>query len=732
MATPTAMVQKMKISDITTMKSAVAPALPVSAHRLLLTGLLLGAPPALADNLWDLPLEELVNVRVTSIASGTDTPVDKAAAITTVITAKDIAAMGATDIDQALETVPGLHVGRGDQIAAPKYYIRGITSGYNAQALVLINGIPISSLFTGNRSNVWAGMPIKAVQRIEVIRGPGSALYGADAFSGVINIITKTGQDIRDANGGNDDPHGVVGARMGSFDTRSLWLEHGGSYGGYDIGLTVEAETTAGWDATVKADQQTAWDAVFGAPPISLAPGPIYMGKDMLDARMDIAHDYSRFRAGFQGRYNLGTGLGTAQTLDPRGELLSQRYNADYTYSRQDLSPDWELEARTTYYRGTMQVTEDMYLFPEGAFGGAFPDGFIGNPEFKEENARFDLSGLYKGWEQHHVRLGAGFYWGDMYEVTETKNFDLALAPRPGGLEDVSDTAETFLPEEQRTSGHAFVQDEWKMADQWLLTSGVRYDHYSDFGKSINPRMALVWATNEKMTTKLLYGSAFRAPAFVESAATSNPVALGNEDINPEKIDTYELAFSHNVASHLMYTANVFHYQIEDMIDFVAIGGGVKQAQNVGRRKGRGVELEVEYALLPALRLLTNASFQRSIDKNSGADVGEAPNQEAYGRSEWDFAPFWRLDTQVTWVGKQKRAVGDARPALDDYTVVDLTLRRKQLWSALSVALSVRNLLDEDVREPSPGPIAPLTVPHFPYDLPMPGRSVYGELSYSF
>lgn len=691
--------------------------------------------PVFADNLWDLSLEELGKVRITTIASGTETPLDKAAAIATVITADDIAAMGATDIDQALETVPGLHVGRGDQIAAPKFYIRGITSSYNAQTLVLINGIPITSLFTGNRSNVWSGMPVKSVARIEVIRGPGSALYGADAFSGVINIITKTGQDIRDSNGGNDQPHTIAGARAGSFDTQSVWMEHGGRYGGFDVGLTLEAETTNGWKALVQADQQTALDTVYGAggaPAVSLAPGPINMGKDMLDARLDVVHGHSRFRSGFQGRYHLGTGLGTAQTLDPQGELLSQRVNADYTYTRNDLTPDWGLEARSSYYRGTMQVTEDMVLFPKGAFGGAFPNGFIGNPEFKEENARFDLSGLYKGWDTHRVRLGTGFYWGDMYEVTEAKNFTVAFNPRPGGLEDVSDTAETFLPEAQRTNTYAFIQDEWKLADKWQLTTGVRYDHYSDFGDSTNPRLALVWATNDKMTTRLLYGSAFRAPALVESAAASNPVALGNPNLNPEKIDTYELAFSHHAAADLLYTANLFYYQIKDMINFVPGGGGVTQAQNVGRRTGKGIELEMDYTVIPDLRLLMNYSYQKSTDQNTKADVGEAPGQDAYGRSEWTFAPFWRLDTQVTWIGKQKRAAGDARPALDAYTTVDITLRRKQLWNSLSVALSVRNLLDEDVREPSPGPIAPLTVPHFPQDLPMAGRSVYGEISYSF
>ncbi len=707
-----------------------APIFPRRLLPALAVGLIAASRDAAADSLWDLPLEELGKVRITAIASGTDTPLDKAAAIATVITADDIAAMGVTDIDQALETVPGLHVGRGDQIAAPKFYMRGITSGFNAQTLVLINGIPITSLFTGNRSNVWAGMPVKVVQRIEVIRGPGSALYGADAFSGVINIITKTGQDIRDSNGGLDAPHTVAGARAGSFNTRALWLEHGGVYGGFDVGLMLEAETTDGWDALVRADQQTAWDQVFGTA-ISLAPGPINMGKDTLESRLDISRGHSRFRAGFQGRYHLETGLGTAQTLDPRGELLSQRVNADYSWTRGDLSPDWGLEARASYYRGTMQVTEDMILFPPGAFGGAFPDGFIGNPEFKEENARLDLSATFKGWERHRVRLGAGFYWGDMFEVTEAKNFTVALAPRPGGLEDVSDTAETFLPEAQRTNSHVFLQDEWKLDPAWQLTSGIRYDHYSDVGNSVNPRMALVWAATDRITTKLLYGSAFRAPALVESAAASNPVALGNPDLKPEKIDTYELALSHHVASDLLYTANVFYYQIDDMIDFVP-NGVVKQAQNVGRRKGKGFELEMDYTVMPDLRLLLNYSYQQSIDKNSGADVGEAPNREFYGRGEWTLAPFWRLDTQLTWVGKQKRAAGDNREALRDYATLDLTLRKKEVWNHLSLALSVRNLFDADVREPSPGPIAPLTVPHFPDDLPMAGRSVYGEVSYSF
>jgi outer membrane cobalamin receptor len=111
---------------------------------------------------------------------------------------------------------------------------------------MLINGIPVTSLVFGNRGNVWAGMPIKSIARVEVIRGPGSALYGADAFSGVINIITKKYDDLRGTQ---------TGVRAGSFGTQAAWLTHGGSYHGVNIGFTLEAETTDGWKKIVEQDR---------------------------------------------------------------------------------------------------------------------------------------------------------------------------------------------------------------------------------------------------------------------------------------------------------------------------------------------------------------------------------------------------------------------------------------------------------------------------------------------
>ncbi|UZE98002.1 TonB-dependent receptor [Alkalimarinus alittae] len=446
----------------------------------------------------------------------------------------------------------------------------------------------------------------------------------------------------------------------------------------------------------------------------------------MIDSRLDIAYDNSRLRVGFQGRSNVGSGPGIAQALDPNGRFGSDRFNADYTHTLEDLTPNWGIESRVSYYRGTLDVEENILLFPSGAFGGAYPDGFIGNPETKEENARFDFSSVYRGFNSHIVRLGTGAYWGDVFEVTESKNFYPNGLPRPG-IEDVSDTAEVFLPEKDRTSYYIFAQDEWQLADNWQLTSGIRYDHYSDFGDTTNPRLALVWATTDSITTKLLYGRAFRAPSVAELYITSNPIAKGNPELDPETIDTYEFAFSQQLSSQLRYSANIFYYQIDDYITFINDGPNTAQAQNAGKRTGYGTELEVDYEPINTLRLLANYAYQKSEDDKTNTDVGDAPNHQIYGRSEWEFITHWHFDAQINWVGEQKRAFGDSRKPVDDYTTVDLTLRKKKVWNSLELAFSIRNAFDESVYEASAGPVAGI-----PGDFPMAGRSIYGEASYTF
>ncbi len=129
-----------------------------------------------------------------SLAVGYEQPISEAPAVATVITAKDIEALGATRIEEVLATVTGLHISK-NRAHDSIYVIRSIASEVNPHVLVMINGAPIGDAVQGGRPLGWT-LSVQNISRIEIVRGPGSALYGADAFAGTINIITKTAQEI--------------------------------------------------------------------------------------------------------------------------------------------------------------------------------------------------------------------------------------------------------------------------------------------------------------------------------------------------------------------------------------------------------------------------------------------------------------------------------------------------------------------------------------------------------
>ncbi|WP_275705707.1 TonB-dependent receptor plug domain-containing protein [Marinobacter iranensis] len=705
------------------LSSLTKPSLPFAVAKVCISAgcITFASTVSAADeSLWDIPLEELSQIRVVSIASGTETPLDKAAAVTSVISAEDIAAMGATDLDQVLETVPGLHVNHSDQGFSPKYVFRGITSSNNAQALLLINGIPTTTMMYGNRGNAWGGMPVKAIERIEVIRGPGSALYGADAYSGVINITTKGPQSIDDQ---------TVGGRLGSNDTRGGWLESGHQVGDLGLSMVLEYQTTDGWDDTIERDAQTSFDETFNTS-ASLAPGPVNTEMDQLDARFEMGTEQWTLRAGVQDRSNLGTGPGLAQALDPKGQYSSRRVNLDYSYRWPDLTEGLDVETRVSYFNITQEPENDIVLYPPGAFDGDFPDGLIGSPGYKENQIRLDLSAVYRGLKNHRIHTGFGTLWADLYEVTERKNFNPDFSPK-GSVVDVSDDPdEVWMPEEDRTNYYMFVQDEWKLAQNWQLVSGVRFDDYSDFGSTINPRAALIWATTDTITTKLLYGRAFRAPSLNELYVSNNPVFTGNDELDAETIDTYEIGVSHQVTPRALYALNLFYYEIDDLINAVPISGLIAtEYRNAGQRTGHGGELELAYQVSDDLSLKANYAYQTAKDERTGQPVGDAPNHQIYARADWSVSPHWLFSSQVNWVGEQKRTAADQREPVPDSTTVDMTLRTQGLWQGLDLSLSVKNIFNEDVRDPSP--FAEPTPP-IPNDFPMPGRRLVGELYYSF
>lgn len=645
-----------------------------------------------------------------SIASGSRQPIARAPSVASVVTAEDIAAIGAADLDEVLETVPGLHVSRSPIGYNPIYTIRGIHTQYNPQVLMLVNGIPITSAYTGNRSQIWSGMPVENIARIEVIRGPGSALYGADAFSGVINIITRTAADLDGTE---------LGLRAGSFNSRDAWVQHGGAWGGFDVAAYLRAGASDGQRQIIAAD------ALSGTPFPSLAPGPVNLGRDAIDGRLDLARDKWRLRAGYQRRDNVKSGAGVASALDPVGSNYGERVSTDLTWQDTNFAPDLDVTAQASYLHITEQ--SDLTLYPPGFPG--FPTGVIGNPYQWERHLRFNLAAAYSGIQSHKLRFGAGTQDDDLYRTRETKNF--TLVPVPGGffpaplgaLVDVTATAPFLRPHSRRVN-HVYVQDEWAFTRDWYLTAGVRHDQYSDFGGTTNPRLALVWETAYNLTSKLLYGRAFRPPSFSELYIINNPVGLGNPNLKPETNESVELAFAWQPATTVQTNLNLFRYRMKDILRFVQNPDNSFTAQNAGRQNGQGFEVELVWEAGQNLRLSGNYAQQHSVDAATSRDAGNAPRHHFYARADWSFMPGWAADTQLNYVAGREREPGDARPAIADYHTVDLTLRSHKQSSDWDFAFTVRNLFDADAREPSPAPGL------IPNDLPLAPREWRFELRY--
>lgn len=656
-----------------------------------------------------------------SIATGNLQALRRAPAVASVVTAADIAAMGATDLDQILESVAGIHVNRTPNSYSPLYVVRGIVSSQGPQILMLQNGVPITTAYVGNKGNIWGNFPVEHIARIEIIRGPGSALYGADALSGVINIITK---------GASETVGTEIGARAGSFSTYDGWVQHGGKVGDVDVAAYLRVGSTDGFHRTIEADAQTRNDTLFKTD-ASLAPGQLNTQVKSIDANLDLVYNQWRARFGYKKRYDMGTGAGIASALDPVGRQQGERTTGSLSWAEPQVTQDLGLGANLSTQFYSQEMPTLYRLLPPGLVlpTGVFPNGMIAAPETWERSVRLSAYADYSGLLGHHLRVGVGHDDINLYRTREYRNFNYTANGTPIPLPSVIETTYTtpFLRPQRRKIDYIYLQDEWNFAADWNLTTGVRHDQYSDFGGTTNPRMALVWDASFDLTAKLLYGRAFRAPAFTESYGITNPVALGNPNLKPERNATTELSFAWQARTDATVNLTFYRYDMKNIIRTVpnALAGTGATYANAGKQKGNGVELESSWVVTRDVHLSGNYAWQRSTDEATNTDAGYAPRHHLYGRAEWAFASGYQSSAQVNWVAGRKRALGDLRPALHDYTTLDLTIGTRNGRNQWNFSAALRNVFNTDVREPSPAPGLSL-----PYDLPMAPRALSVQASY--
>ena len=686
------------------------------------------------DDFYSMSPGELAELSV-SIATGTAKPVFRSAAVTSVVTAAQIKTMGATELHEVLETIPGLHVSIQPVTYDYIYTMRGIRNGTNSQVLVLLDGTRFSVPFQG-RSVTGLELPVENIQQVEVIRGPGSAMYGADAFAGVINIITKKAKDIDGT---------VIGGRVGNWDTQSVWAQHGSHWVGWDVAASLQYHHTNGDDKRIiNVDSQSQIDSnPLISTNVSLAPGAMQTQFESWNAHLNLQRKH--WDIGFWA-FNAESGIrgGAAGALDLQGKGNAEQYMGSIKFSTEDWFEDWEFLAHASYlytdFQTNLQVFPENTLLPIGADGNInfttptgltlFTQGVKDKLGRTQQVPSLEISGIYNGFKDHRVRFQTGYRYEEI-KTQEIKNFGpgvLSGTPPPatvyGAMTDVTGSEFVYLPDTNRSIWSLAIQDEWQIAKDWQLTAGVRFDHYSDFGATVNPRIALVWDVNEQLTNKLLYGRAFRAPNFSEQGNINNPVLLGNPNLDPEIINTIELAFDYRPFQSLRTGVNIYYYAIEDLIEAVPSGSGSFMAQNTGDLEGFGLEFEWNWQLHERFFISGNYAWQHAHDKATGHDVDGVPEQQLYVAALWEFMPGWTLRSQLKWIGERTNMIGDKRKNLEDYETVDITLRGEKIMGHLNLAASVRNVFNKHAREPA--------VPALSDYIPTQGRSFYVEASVYF
>jgi iron complex outermembrane receptor protein len=513
-------------------------------------------------------LDSLLRVRV-SAASKYDQVASEAPASVTIISSDEIRAFGFRSLREALESVRGFYVSNDHNY--PYLGTRGFgrPTDYNNRILLLVDGHTIND-------RTWGGAPVgtdfpidlEAVERIEVVRGPGSVLYGTNAMFAVINIVTRNDAQldgVRASVGG-----GSYGARQGTLS----------------IGHTLAAET--GFAISGIATSRDGENFYF--PEFENA-GDLYNGgysrgldwERGVGALASFRHRDVRVLAGFRSRSKgIPTGAYGVALNDRRAETVDETLWGEIA-ARHQLTGTLALNAR---------LYADRYLYH-----GVYPGG-PGTPYEDHGESRNVGGEALVTWDPlSRARFTFGTEYVDVQRASYTEHHS-------SGEHSGDDAPFSVLS--------FFVQNELQLSRSLALVTGIRHDVQSTDVRATTPRFAIIASPDSSTTVKLLYGEAFRSPSPAE-ANLETSFYNRNPALNPERIRTIEVELQRRVARPLLLGASIYHYWMNDLIDQVEIEnpGGI-QFMNIAKVEAVGVELQANLSGVGPFALQTSYALQRA------------------------------------------------------------------------------------------------------------------------
>ena len=551
----------------------------------------------------------------------------------TVFTEKDIRAMGATTLLDVLRYAPGLDVfqlNRSDSNVS----VRGLNGLNSNKLLIMVDGRSIYEDVNGGI--VWpiTNFLISRIKRIEIVRGTGSALYGANAFNGVINIITKTPHELANAPS-RTSLRAVVGEQGTTLNE-----------------LLTSTPTTSGWDFTFGAGYNRA-DGYGERKPGAVRDSyttPILTldaQKKMKRGSFQIALGQSEAREDYSQ-----TGLSTLLDLHLHNSYVMAQYGEEKVKN--------PVTARlfTNYYLSALPVNS---LLPPTPGGSAIH--LIDSTTFD-----FDLQQQRKLSPQHNAVYGANY----RSILLRSQVTDITNAPR----------------KHQQELYALYFQDDFRFSRKTHLFIGLRFDENSQYGFNFTPRLSLLHTLSKAETLRLSYGTSFRSPTLLETyqdfiLPMNGNLALrlrGNRDLKPERVSSFELGYRRAIPGGFI-GANAFYNKYTDLIDFrvtqtapsppFPLGLPTELTYfNQGGARIAGVELESQFRLGGRAHGLFNYAYQNAED-DAGNPLSLTPNHKVNLGVAMQFSPRWDAYLGAHYVDAVRVTSGPVTTTLPPYIRVD-------------------------------------------------------------
>lgn len=637
-------------------------------------------------------------------ATKRSTVLRKAPAIATIISAEEIRDMGARNLLDVLKMVPGFGVST-NEFGIHMVEVRGIRTALNEKILVMVDGHAQNKTLTGSALyNLSDLLPTEHIKQIEVVRGPGSALYGSNAFVATMNVITRDADEINGLE---------VKAGGGSFDTYKGNITGGKLFSQkLSIAGSIDHIKTNGANLTVHADSLT-------PTPPSLAPGKPDLRFRQTNAFLKVGYGDLSFRGGYSNRKK-NTYVGLAYALvNPEAYDKTDTFWGELAFAfgiAEGASANIKL--KYDHYH------QDPYarILPRGAYG-IYPDGMVGRPLAKDRTLGAEMQFDWDIFKGNHLILGIAYENMRQYDVKQLANFDPNTLAPIGPIREVANWNKNVI----RTVWAAYIQDEWQIYERVNLTVGARYDTYSDVGSALNPRAGLVWNFLEKADMKLLFGTAFRTPNFNELYNINNPVQVGNPNLKPEKITTYEVGLTYRFAKWFAADMNYFYSKIRDLIVWDSSTAPAVYA-NAGQAKIQGIETALYGAINATANWKLHYAHQDAGDAVTGKKLPYVPANRAMASINYVASRHLNLHSSVLWTGQRPRDIGDTRPDMPAYTTVDLAATVKNIVNNMEWQLAIHNLFNKKFQDPDTSG----SLNKVPGDFPREGISALLSMTYKF